>query len=152
VAYDKAADLALLQLIDQERITSVVANLRPSDSPLQLGTEVYAIGAGLGRAPFTTDGLIAIVDYQMRGYPYIMATAPIIFGHSGGGLFQWSNDRGRFELIGVPSKVSAAGWSTVVTHMAWSIPVSTVRAFLIANDFGYVVGEQKKAPVKKDGP
>jgi S1-C subfamily serine protease len=150
VAYDKPADLALLRLIDRERTIDVVADLRPPDSPLQLGTEVYAIGAGLGRPPFTTDGLIAIVDYQMQGYPYIMATAPIIFGNSGGGLFQWSNDRGRFELIGVPSKVSAAGWSAV-THMAWSIPVATVRDFLIANDFGYVVGEPEIAPAKKDG-
>jgi S1-C subfamily serine protease len=149
VAYDKSADLALLQLIDQERVVDVVADLRPPGEPLLLGTEVYAIGAGLGRAPFTTDGLVAIVDYQMQGYPYIMATAPIIFGNSGGGLFQWSNDRGRFELIGVPSKVSAAGWS-VVAHMAWSIPISTVRAFLIANDFGYVVGEPKIDDKKND--
>jgi hypothetical protein len=29
--------------------------------------------------------------------------------------------------------------------MAWSIPVATVRAFLIANDFGFVVGVAKKA-------
>lgn len=145
VAYDKPADLALLRLIDRERTIDVVANLRPPGDPLQLGTEVFAIGAGLGRPPFTTDGLVAITDFQVDGYPYLMATAPIIFGNSGGGLFQWSNKRGRFELIGVPSKVSAAGWSTVVTHMAWSIPVSTVRAFLIANDFGYVVGEPKKA-------
>jgi hypothetical protein len=29
--------------------------------------------------------------------------------------------------------------------MAWSIPVATVRAFLVANDFGFVVGEPKKA-------
>ena len=149
VAYDKAADLALLQLVDQERTIDVVANMRPPDSPVQLGTKVNAIGAGLGRAPFTTDGLVAIVDFQMQGYPYIMATAPIIFGNSGGGLFQWSNKRGRFELIGVPSRVSAAGWSTIVTHMAWSIPIQTVRAFLIANDFGYVVGAPKKSADEK---
>ena len=32
--------------------------------------------------------------------------------------------------------VSAYGWGNVVTHMAWSRPISEIRIFLRANSYG----------------
>ena len=65
-----------------------------------------------------------------------LSTSPIIYGNSGGSLYVYS-PRNHYELIGVPSMVSAYGWGTVVSHMAWSRPISEIRLFL--RDSGYGV-------------
>ena len=50
--------------------------------------------------------------------------------------------RGTYELIGVPSMVSAYGWGSVITHMGWWRPISEIRIFLRENDYGYVLGDK----------
>ena len=60
VAYDKSRDLALLQVEDTERQMPHVAKLYPEykdDGPWIFQT-VYAVGAGLGKPPFPTMGLL----------------------------------------------------------------------------------------------
>tara|TARA_R100000049_G_C1944828_1_gene89697 strand:- start:1104 stop:1850 length:747 start_codon:yes stop_codon:yes gene_type:complete len=134
VAYDKPADLALLRLVDRENGVANVALLFPESGTMHLMDEVWAVGAGLGEPPFATRGELGGTDHQIQGYRYLFATAPIIFGNSGGGLFRYSIDRKRFELIGVPSKMRAAGFQAV-SHMGFHIPIETVREFLRANSF-----------------
>ena len=129
VAYDKNLDLGLLRLKDRERAVSPVADMLPENEDVHLFDEVYAIGAGLGEPPFATRGELSFLDKLIDGETYLLSSAPIIFGNSGGALFRWSSQRRHYELIGVPSKVSVAGF-TAVSHMAWAIPVSTVRRFL----------------------
>ncbi len=141
VAYDATLDLALLQTRDTERGVEHAAHLMPEDAPLYLFEITWAIGAGLGKPPFPTEGAVSNLDQRINGQPYILSSAPIIFGNSGGALFHWSPERERYEFIGVPAKVSAVGWGTVVTHMAWAIPLATVREFLRANDFGFILGD-----------
>ena len=56
-------------------------------------------------------------------------------------------------MIGVPSMISAFGYGNIVTHLAWSRPISEIRAFLRENDFGFVVGDvdvAKKDPDEKN--
>jgi S1-C subfamily serine protease len=130
VAYDSQADLALLRVRDHERGVDYVAYILPAGAPIYLFDNVWAVGAGLGKPPFPTIGVLAGLDEYIDDYPYLLATAPIIFGNSGGALFRYDEGRGRFELIGVPSKVSAIGFGQAVTHMAWSIPVETIRTFM----------------------
>ena len=149
VAYDKSADLALLKLHDTERPVFPVAQMIVEDASPHLGDEVWAVGAGMGEPPFMTKGNAAFLDKQINGHRYIMATAPIIFGNSGGALFRFSPDRDRHELIGVPSRARAAGWQ-IITHMAWSIPMSTVRKFLRDNDLSYIVGDKPKDDAKEE--
>ena len=140
-AYDKKADLALLRLVDTERGVEHVAALTPEEAPLFTFELVWTVGSGFGKPPFPTAGELAHQDEQKDGYRYILATAPIIFGNSGGATFHYSAERERYEIIGVPARLSGSWFTGPVTHMAWSIPMETVRAFLRDNDLGFVVGD-----------
>ena len=144
VAYDEKRDLALLQITDKERKMPYVADLYPEkkDEGPWIFDEVYAVGAGLGKPPFPTRGMLAGFGKDKNGLSLWLATAPIIFGNSGGALFVHSQ-RGKYELIGVPSAVSVYGWS-VVPHMGWARPITEIRYFLRKNGFGYILGDVKK--------
>ena len=141
-AWDKDRDLALLRVVDSERPLPFVAQLYPEDKDdgPWIFQQVFAIGAGLGKPPFPTEGLLAGFARDQTGRDLYLATAPLVFGNSGGALFVRS-PRNRFELVGVPSSVSAYGWGNIVTHMGWSRPMSEIRVFLRDNDFGYVLGD-----------
>ena len=147
VAYDKGRDLALLQVEDTERPMPYVATLYPEgvDEGPWIFQTVYAVGAGMGKPPFPTTGLLAGYSRDQDGRDLYLASAPIIFGNSGGSLYVYSS-RNKYELIGVPSMVSAYGWGNVITHMAWSRPISEIRIFLRENNFGYILGDEKIDP------
>jgi hypothetical protein len=147
VAYDKGRDLALLQVEDTERPMPYVATLYPegADEGPWIFQTVYAVGAGMGKPPFPTTGLLAGYSRDQDGRDLYLASAPIIFGNSGGSLYVYSS-RNKYELIGVPSMVSAYGWGNVITHMAWSRPISEIRIFLRENNFGYILGDEKIDP------
>jgi len=132
VAYDEAADLALLKVRDSERGIDHVAALRPWCEPIYLFDPVFAVGAGLGKPPFATEGTLGLFDEEVDGYRYLLATAPIIFGNSGGALFRWDAKKLKFEMVGVPSRVSVT-WAIVIPHMAWIIPRTTIWEFLKKN-------------------
>ena len=143
VAYDKGRDLALLQVEDTERKMPYVATLYPEDKdegPWIFST-VYAVGAGLGKPPFPTMGLLSGYGKDTHGNDLYLASSPIIFGNSGGSLYVYSSRR-VYELIGVPSMVSAYGWGTPVTHMGWARPISQIRIFLRDNKYGYILGDE----------
>ena len=143
MAWDKDLDLALLQVQDKERPLPYVAELYPEDKDEGpwIFQQVFAVGAGLGKPPFPTEGLLAGFARDRNGKHVWLASAPIIFGNSGGALFVRS-PRDTFELVGVPSAVSAYGWGNVVTHMGWSRPIPEIRAFLREHDYGFVLGDE----------
>jgi len=141
VAHDQQRDLALLRLRDTERGVERIAHLLPEDESPKLGQTVWAIGAGLGFPPSMTSGEMAFAEQMIEGYRYQLATAPIIFGNSGGSLFSYSEVRKQYEMIGVPSRVSASGFQAV-THMGWSIPTETVNEFLRENFHGFIIGDK----------
>jgi S1-C subfamily serine protease len=143
LGYDRQRDLAVLELEDHEQGVGFVAALLPEGLHPRLMDRVWAIGAGLGQPPFTTSGEIAHQRAVIQGYPYLLTTAPIIWGNSGGALFVRHD--GRHVLVGVPSRVTAV-FRAPVTHMAWSIPVVTVREFLRENGLGFVLGDEVAAP------
>ena len=155
VAHVQQRDLALLRLRDTERGVERIAHLLPEDESPKLGQTVWAIGAGLGFPPSMTSGEMAFAEQMIEGYRYQLATAPIIFGNSGGSLFSYSEVRKQYEMIGVPSRVSASGFQAV-THMGWSIPTETMRTFLRNNYYGFIIGdayikpEDRKPPAKTD--
>jgi len=149
VAYDEKRDLALLKITDTERLMPFVAKLYPEkkDTGPWIFSDVFAVGAGLGKPPFPTSGFLAGFSKDINGNPLWLASAPIIFGNSGGSLFVYSQ-RNQYELIGVPSMVSSYGWGTAVPHMAWARPITEIRLFLRKNGFGYVLGDIKKKETK----
>ena len=148
IAYDANTDLAVVRLIDTERFVEDVANLMPLEDRLHQFEKVYAVGAGLGFPPFSTDGTVGFNDGLWKGNRYVLTTAPIIFGNSGGALFRWSDTSNSYELVGVPSAVSNAGFSGPVAHMAWSIPIETVYKVLESNYLCYIWTDP--CPAKKD--
>jgi S1-C subfamily serine protease len=153
VAWDKQRDLALLRLDDKERVIKHVAHLWPENvgGPYLFQT-VWAIGSGMSNPPYPTQGLLSgISGKDQAGKSLYLSSSPIIFGNSGGSLWAHSKKRGKYELIGIPSAAGAYGWGTIVPHIAWSRPISEIRAFLRDNDFGFVVGdEDKPKPEKKE--
>lgn len=151
VAYDKGRDLALLEIEDTERQMPHIATLYPEglDEGPWLFQTVYAVGAGLGKPPFPTTGLLAGYSRDLDGRDLYLASAPIIFGNSGGSLYVYS-PRNKYELIGVPSMVSAYGWGNVVSHMAWSRPISQIRIFLRDNNYGFILGDEREVEEEKE--
>lgn len=146
VAYDEKRDLALLKITDTERLMPYVAKLYPEneDTGPWIFSDVYSVGAGLGKPPFPTAGFLAGFSKDINGNPLWLASAPIIFGNSGGSLFVYSQ-RKQYELIGVPSMVSSYGWTNVaVPHMAWARPITEIRDFLRKNGFDYVLGDKEE--------
>ena len=155
VAWDKARDLALLRIDDKERKLENVGSLWPEEAggPYLFQT-VWAVGSGLGNPPYPTEGLLSgISGRDANGRSMYLSSAPIIFGNSGGSLWAYSKNRKQYELIGVPTAISAIGWGSIVAHMAWSRPVSEIRIFLRNNGFGFVIGDEdvaKKEPKDVD--
>ena len=150
LAWDKHRDLALLRLSDKERVISSVATLWPEDvgGPYLFQT-TWAVGSGMGNPPYPTEGLLSgISGKDQKGRALYLSSAPIIFGNSGGSLWAYSKKRDRYEMIGVPSMISAFGYGSIVTHLAWSRPIVEIRTFLRENEFGFVLGDEDVA--KKD--
>jgi len=144
LAWDKHRDLALLRLDDNERTMKNVAILWPEDvGGPYLFQKTWAVGSGMSNPPYPTEGLLSgISGKDAKGRSLYLSSAPIIFGNSGGSLWAYSKKRDRHEMIGVPSMVGAYGWGSIVTHIAWSRPVSEIRSFLRENDFGFVLGDK----------
>jgi|TARA_R110000823_G_scaffold152523_1_gene283481 S1-C subfamily serine protease len=155
IAWDKHRDLALLRLDDKERIIKNVATLWPEDvGGPYLFQKTWAVGSGMSNPPYPTEGLLSgISGKDAKGRALYLSSAPIIFGNSGGSLWAYSKSRDRYEMIGVPSMVGAFGYGNIIPHIAWSRPISEIRAFLRENDYGFVVGDEdvaKEDPDAKD--
>ena len=151
VAWDKHRDLALLRLDDKERVIKNVATLWPEDvGGPYLFQKTWAVGSGMSNPPYPTEGLLSgISGKDAKGRALYLSSAPIIFGNSGGSLWAYSKSRKRYEMIGVPSMVGAFGYGNIIPHIAWSRPISEIRAFLRENDYGFVIGDEdvpKKDP------
>ena len=155
VAWDKHRDLALLRLDDKERVIKNVATLWPENvGGPYLFQKTWAVGSGMSNPPYPTEGLLSgISGKDAKGRALYLSSAPIIFGNSGGSLWAYSKSRKRYEMIGVPSMVGAFGYGNIIPHIAWSRPITAIRAFLRENDYGFVLGDEdvaKKEPKKVD--
>lgn len=135
VAYKKAEDLALLEL-DYPIQVKDVAKLLPADKSLRLLQTVWAVGCSLGVDPMTTVGHVNDLEEMIEHKPYVMATADIIWGNSGGAVFVRS--KGEFYFVGVPSRVAIAG-SQAATHMGYFIPPDRIRAWFTREKLCFLV-------------
>jgi S1-C subfamily serine protease len=124
VAYSKQYDVALVRLIPLIQI-QYVAVLSEKDTTYVFD-EVIAVGCSLGWPPLPSGGIITKKDYYMNAMYYDMASAPIIWGNSGGALFEYSTG----QLVGIPSGMIALGGMIPVTHMAAFIPIKTIYTWL----------------------
>lgn len=153
VAWDKHRDLALLRVEDAEKIYENVAILWPEDADgPYVFQQAWAVGSGLGNPPYPTSGLLSSTTAKDKdGFSLYQASSPIIFGNSGGSLYVYSETRGNYELIGVPSMISAVGWGTPVSHIGWSRPIDEIRTFIREHDFGWVLGDAPQEEGEEEG-
>jgi len=111
-AQDYKSDLALLVLVDTDRLIENVATVAPSDIELNMGDPVWVVGYPRGMAKKVTAGIfgsIETINFPKPGTEYFTTSSDITGGNSGGGLFARSND-GRYVLIGVSQVVMDGIW------------------------------------------
>ena len=84
------------------------------------GEDVYVIGNSKGEGLCILEGIVSDVHRSVGGKDYIMITAPVTRGNSGGPVF---NSEGK--LIGV-----VKGGHSDVNSMNFVIPIKTIIEFL----------------------
>jgi len=129
VAWDKKHDLALIKIRSDAKMQTAKLYPRSKLDDIRIFQPIWLCGAGLGRSPFPTSGIIASLVDEIDNMPYWMVTAPSVFGNSGGGVFLASTK----EFIGIPSllSVTMVGWSpNAVYHMGYIIPISRIYEWL----------------------
>lgn len=136
VAWDDKIDLALLRLGTVAEFGPVarVADRERMERGLYAFDNVYCVGCALGEDPIITHGQLAGFDRKIESHPYLMHTAPSIFGNSGGALYLEETR----ELIGVPARIAVSGYNQAITHLSYAIPTTTIFDFLNDKDFQYV--------------
>jgi S1-C subfamily serine protease len=132
VAHSKDDDIALLELVSGDEPYPLevkhVAQIASDDEAkaLRVFQKIYAVGCSLGHDPIHSTGEITDTSDLIRGQTYMMGSAAIIFGNSGGAVFAKIGDG--FRHIGMPSLVAVNGGA--VTHMNWFVPQSRIAKFL----------------------
>ncbi len=135
-AYKVEEDMALLEL-DTPLKTEAVAELFPTGETLSLLQEVYAVGCSLGVDPIVTTGHITDLEVIIEHKVYVMASANIIYGNSGGGVFTEINKK--FYFIGIPSRVTVTRQGQAMTHMGYFIPPARIRGFFEAQCLNFLL-------------
>lgn len=132
IAHSADHDIAVLELRTGEEPYPIPVENRArlaNDTEfknLRVFQEIYAVGCSLGHDPIHSKGDISDLSDLIEGKTYIMGSAPIIFGNSGGGVFTQID--GNWILIGMPARVAVA-WGAV-SHMNWFVPQSRISQFL----------------------
>ena len=130
-------DLVLIEVVG-EHVYELPARLATPDemTALRVFTPVYAIGCPLGYPPLPTSGEVTSLDKELDGLHFWMINAPTIFGNSGGGIYNATNN----SLIGVLSRISAYKnmIDVAVPHMGLVMPLSRVYAWLDTTRYSFV--------------
>jgi S1-C subfamily serine protease len=135
VAYSRNEDMALIKLRSDKCIDHV-ADLAPEKSQRYILDVTYAVGCSLAFPPLPTAGIITRLNMLIDSLPFHMSSAQIIYGNSGGAMF--NADR---ELIGIPSRGMVAGWGTPVTHMGFFIPIDRFYAWAKKEEYDFLFEE-----------
>jgi len=139
VIHIKDQDMALLKLRSTEKM-QYVAQLFPKDkiSDTKCLDETIAVGCSLAFPPLPTVGILTRKNFQIDSLPYHMSSAQIIYGNSGGAMFD-----GEGNFIGIPSMVALAGWGTPITHMGLFIPGSRIYDWLEDEHYDFIFDKSK---------
>jgi S1-C subfamily serine protease len=143
VAYEREEDMALLELRDSENVAEFVANIIPTKDveDIHIFDEIWISGATLGHPPFSTRGTVSYQDDEIDNKKYWLGTAMISFGNSGGSVFR--EREGKYEFIGVPSRVQMQGFGDAANWMGYFIPPNRVFDFFKRHGFEFVVNDSK---------
>lgn len=123
VAYNEDEDIALLKLRFDELVPDVASLIPATDiDKIQVMDETVAVGCSLLFPPIPSTGILTRKNFLIQSLPFCMSSAQIIYGNSGGGMFNAITG----EFIGIPSRVPVIGWGTPITHMGLFIPVDRI--------------------------
>ncbi len=111
--YDISRDIAILKI-------DLVGNsyLKASTSSVKTGDPVYALGSPLGLDDVFTDGVVSSPSKKVNGLDFIVFTAPVAPGNSGGPLV---NSRG--EVVGINTQIVDDG-----QNLNLAIDVSAIQS------------------------
>lgn len=127
VRMDVARDLAILLVSLGCPCASFTVDL-PRDAPaVAIG---YPLGGVLANVAVLTEGRVQALIELEHGWR-VLATTPIAFGNSGGGLFVGGKLAG--IIVEMPGQIVPMGWAAIsvpVGHLALAVPVTTIREFL----------------------
>ncbi|MEK7628055.1 MAG: serine protease [Patescibacteria group bacterium] len=137
VACDKEKDLALLRLRTGNLLPC--ARFAARTHVVETFGKVWAVGCPIGYSPFPTEGIVGGIKKAGRALR-ILASTPIFFGNSGGGLYQLHDETGH-KLIGVTTEVGSDD-GVAVAHLSLSIPIRSVYEFLERHSFGFIARVQ----------
>lgn len=127
-AYSEEWDLALLE-VPTDGDPWPVATLLPDDEPaLTMLETIWAVGCAVGDNPICTIGHVMGLKNMIDGQPFILVSAQIIYGNSGGAAFV--KRAGKLYLIGIPSRIKLLPNGIPLPYMGLVIPPERVRAFL----------------------
>lgn len=146
-AYSQEDDIALLELRSNERPyplpvpnVALLASRAQADL-LRVFQEIYVVGCSLGHDPIHSSGDITDLSDLISGKSYMMGSAPLIYGNSGGAVF--AKIDGAYFLIGMPARVAVA--RVAVPNMNWSVPASRIHDFIESHGL-YFLTDATKTP------
>jgi len=143
VAYDKDEDIAILEVERKELPIDFVAFLYPENEipKIHVLDELFCVGAAMAHEPIMTVGHLNFMDEIIDGKEYWMSSAASIFGNSGGTVYRYSPERKRYELLGMPARitVSFSGFSaSPITHMGFFVPITRIFELLKKNNLEFI--------------
>ncbi len=143
--HDEARDLALLRMVlaDEPPACAVLAS-RPALGRIRTFNPVYTVGCPLGLAPLPSKGEITNTNRKIDGQIFWMTDAQMIFGNSGGGIYDARNQ----EMIGVSSRVCAYGrvLPAAVPHLGVMVSMGTVLDWFEEKNLAFLAGAAEVDP------
>ncbi len=132
-----ARDLALITV---EKCALPTAVARLARKAPKVGETVYAVGHPLSHSYVLTKGIVSRPEILFEDVKYLLISAPVIFGNSGGPCFNASG-----EVIGVVTDVTASVvrmedgkpiplWYAV-PHLGMAAPLEDIKQFLRVGGF-----------------
>lgn len=115
ISIDEELDLALLKIENLNYLPVFI-----EDIPVKTGEKVYAIGNAIGQGLSIVEGIVSDANRIVNGISYIMHTAPVNPGNSGGPLYN-----GTGKIIGMIASTRKDAKS-----MSYAIPNSALIHFL----------------------
>lgn len=128
-------DLALIKFQTVDYLPNI-ARLTDTDviTGVEIFDEVYAVGCQFGKKLIPTKGIIAgFLEHD--DVVFLLHTAHIMPGSSGGGLFKKYNNQ--YHLIGIQYSIQTHN-SHLIPHYVFAISTEMIYKFLHENDMSFI--------------
>ena len=108
ISIDDDLDIALLKIENLKYNPILLENVK-----VQTGEKIYAVGNAIGQGLSIVEGIVSDACREVNGNNYIMHTAPVNHGNSGGPLY---NNKGQVIGMIVSSRKDAKSMSYAISN------------------------------------